>query len=102
MERDAWRWAWKTLNPPVTHLNLDVVRRTLTDHLEAYVISVDGRAGVPFLFDTVTGKPGSNRTPIFTSPNGPVSPPPYPEEQTPRQKEALAAWARRAGVQLDP
>ena len=102
MERDAWRWAWQTLNPPVMHLNLDVVRRTLTDHLEAHVISMDGRAGVPFLFDSVTGKPGSIRTPIFTGSGGPTSPPPYPEEQTPEQKAELAAWARSVGVDLDP
>jgi hypothetical protein len=102
VERDAWRWAWQTLNPPVMHLNLDLVRRTLTDHLEAHVISVDGRAGVPFLFDAVTGKPGSNRTPVFTGPSGPISPPPYPEEQTPEQKAELAAWARSVGVDLDP
>jgi hypothetical protein len=102
MERDAWRWAWQTLDPPVMHLNLDVVRRTLTDHLEAHVISTDGRAGVPFLFDAVTGKPGSNRTPIFNGPSGPASPPPYPEEQTPEQKSRLAAWARSVGVDLDP
>lgn len=102
MERDAWRWAWQTLNPPVMHLNLDVVRRTLTDHLEAHVISVDGRAGVPFLFDAVTGKPGSHRTPYFTGPGGPTSPPPYPQEQTPAQKAELAAWARSVGVNLDP
>lgn len=101
MERDAWRWAWQTLHPPVMHLDLDVVRRTLTDHLEAHVISVDGRAGVPFLFDAVTGKPGSRRTPVFTGPNGPASPAPYPEEQSPEQKAQLAAWARSVGVDLD-
>lgn len=102
MERDAWRWAWQTLNPPVMHLNLDVVRRTLTDHLEAHVISVDGRAGVPFLYDAVTGKPGSHRTPFFTGAGVPTSPPPYPQEQTPEQKLQLAAWARSVGVDLDP
>ncbi|HKO12425.1 MAG TPA: hypothetical protein VJV22_10670 [Acidobacteriaceae bacterium] len=102
MERDVWRWAWKTLNPPVTRLNLAVVRHTLTDHLEAHVISVDDRAGVPFLFDAVTGKPGSHRTPIFTGPSGPTSPPSYPEEETQGQKASLAAWARSVGVDLDP
>src|SRR6185312_2126182 len=96
------RWAWKTLNPPVAHLNLAVVRHTLTDHLEAHVISVDDRAGVPFLFDAVTGKPGSHRTPIFTGPSGPTSPPPYPEEETQEQKASLEAWARSVGVDLDP
>ena len=102
MERDAWRWAWQTLNPPVMHLKLDVVRRTLTDHLQAHVISMDGRAGVPFLFDAVTGKPGSIRTPIFTGADGPTSPPPYPEEPSPEQRAELTAWARGVGIDLDP
>ncbi len=101
MERAAWRWAWHTLNPPIRHLNLDAVRRAETNQLESHVISVDGRAGVPFLFDAVTGKPGSFRTPNFTAPGGPVSRPPYPQEQTPEQKDALAAWARSVGVNLD-
>jgi hypothetical protein len=102
MERDSWRWAWQILKPQIMHLNLDVVRRTLTNHLEAHVITADGRAGVPFLFDAVTGKPGSFRTPIFIGTGTPVSPPPYPEEQSPDQKRALAAWARSVGVNLDP
>ncbi len=101
MERAAWRWAWQSLNPPVMHLDLDVVRRTLTDHLEAHVIEVDGRAGVPFLYDAVTGKPGSVRTPMYMA-NGPVPPRPYAEEQTPEQKAELQAWASSVGVDLDP
>ena len=61
MERDAWRWAWQTLKPPAMHLDLEAVRRVLTDHLDDHVLTVDGRAGVPFLFDAVTGNPGSYR-----------------------------------------
>ena len=102
MERNAWRWAWQTLSPPVMHLDLDLVRRTLTDHLEAHVIQTDGRAGVPFLYDAVTGKPGSIRTPIYATGGTPVPPPPYPEEQSPEQKAELQAWARSVGVDLDP
>jgi len=102
MERDAWRWAWQALKPPVMRLDVDLVRRTLTDHLEAHVIQVDGRAGVPFLFDAVTGKPGSIRTPRYSAAGPPVPPPSYPEEQTPEQKAELEAWARSVGVDLDP
>ena len=59
MERDAWRWAWDTLKPPPMRLDLEVVRRVLTDHLDGHVLTVDDRAGVPFLFDAVNGNPGS-------------------------------------------
>jgi hypothetical protein len=102
VERDAWRWAWQTLNPPAMHLDLNLVRRTLTDHLEAHVIQLNGRAGVPFLYDVVTGKPGSIRTPIYATGGTPVPPRPYPEEQSPEEKKALQAWARSVGVDLDP
>jgi hypothetical protein len=27
VERDAWRWAWQILSPPLMHLDLDLVRR---------------------------------------------------------------------------
>jgi hypothetical protein len=101
VERGAWRWAWQTLNPAVMPLDLNLVRRTLTDHLEAHVIEVNGRAGVPFLYDVVTGKPGSIRTPIYATGGASVPPRPYPEEQSPEQKAELQAWAQSVGVDLD-
>ena len=61
MERDAWRWAWETLKPKTTPVDIEVVRRTLLDHLEAHVVTVEGRTGVPFFYDAVTGQPGSYR-----------------------------------------
>lgn len=61
MERNAWRWAWQTLDPKVTPIDVEVARRALIDHLADRVLVVDGRAGIPFVIDSVSGKPGSFR-----------------------------------------
>ena len=61
MERDAWRWAWQTLKPKATPVDVEVVRRTLIDHLADRVLTVEDRAGVPFVIDAVSGRPGSFR-----------------------------------------
>ena len=108
VERDAWRWAWQTLNPPVMHLDLEIVRRELTDHLANHVLTVDDRAGVPFLFDAVTGNPGSYRNwsryrnsfpaPPQRPPNTPVT----AHELSPEKSVELATWARTVGVYVDP
>ncbi len=98
VERGAWRWAWQTLKPAVMPLDLSLVRRTLTDHLRPTSLRLTGRAGVPFLYDVVTGKPGSIRTPIYATGGAPVPPRPYPEEQTAEEKTELQAWARSVGV----
>ena len=108
MERNVWRWAWQTLKPPVMHADLEVIRRVLTDHLEAHVLTADGRAGVPFLFDAVTGNPGSYRNwnryrDSFPAPppraaNTPVT----AHELSPEKSAELAAWARTADVPVDP
>ena len=78
VERDAWRWAWQTLNPPLMYPDMDLVRRVLTDHLADHVLSADGRTGVPFLFDAVTGNPGSYRNWAQVSGFFPVPPPAPP------------------------
>jgi|SRR6185312_1803617 len=44
MVRDSWRWAWETLKPPPMKLDLDVVRRVLTTHLDNHVLTVDDRS----------------------------------------------------------
>ena len=54
--RDAYRWAWSTLKPQVTYLDLPLVQRTLIDFLEARIVSVDGRTGIPYLLDARTGE----------------------------------------------
>jgi hypothetical protein len=57
LEREAWRWAWQSLQPKVTPVDVEVVRRTLVDHLSDRVLTVDGRSGVPFELDSVTARP---------------------------------------------
>ena len=57
MERDAWRWAWQSLNPKVTPINVEAARRALLDHLSDRVQTVDDRTGIPFEFNAVNGSP---------------------------------------------
>ncbi len=107
MECNAWRWAWQSLKPPVMHLDLEVVRRALTDHLDAHVVTLEDRAGVPFLFDAVNGKPGSyrnwNRYPnsFPTPPRRPANMPVTAHELDPEKSAELAAWAKNAGIDVD-
>ncbi len=108
MERDAWRWAWDTLKPPAMHLDLEVVRHALTDHLDSHVLNVDGRSGVPFLFDAVTGNPGSYRNwnryrdSFPAPPRRPANMPVTAHELDPDKSAELAAWALPLGVHVDP
>src|SRR5665213_1346879 len=62
--RDAWRWAWDTLNPPILDLDVDLVRRVLLDHLEASAMTIDGRTGMPFVLNTMQEMTQWNRTMI--------------------------------------
>ena len=62
--RDAWRWAWETLNPPVLDLDVNLVRRVLLDHLEASAMTIDGRTGMPFVLNTMQEMTQWNRTMI--------------------------------------
>jgi hypothetical protein len=104
MERDVWRWAWQILKPKVTPLELEVVRRTLTDHLADRVLTVGDRAGIPFVIDAVSGRPGSFRPafmrmfrPPSAAPGGP------PNATTPGfDIEDLAKWAKCIGIDVDP
>ena len=108
MERDAWRWAWRALKPPVMHLDLEIVRRALTDHLDDHVLHVNGLAGVPFLFDVVTGNPGSYRNwnryrhSFPTPPSRPTNTPITAHELSPERSVELADWARTVGIHVDP
>ena len=53
LTRNAWRWAWNTLKPAVTYIDVDLVRRVLTDHLVAQAATIDGRTAIPFVLSTV-------------------------------------------------
>ena len=57
MERDTWRWAWECLNPKIYPIDVDVVRRTLLDHLSSLVLTVEDRTGIPFEYNAVDGSP---------------------------------------------
>ena len=108
MERDTWRWAWQTLKPPLMHLDLETARRVLIDHLDDHVLTLDGLAGIPFLFDAVTGNPGSYRNwnryrdSFPTPPRRPANTPITAHELSPAKSAELAGWARALGVRVDP
>ncbi len=51
--RNTWRWAWNTLNPAVTYIDVEQVRRVLIDHLEAQAATIDGRTAIPFVLSTM-------------------------------------------------
>jgi hypothetical protein len=64
LTRDAWRWAWNTLNPPVNYIDVEQVRRVLLDHLQAQAVTIDGRTGIPFARSTVVDTANWNWTMI--------------------------------------
>ncbi|MGA9033686.1 MAG: hypothetical protein WB402_14320, partial [Sulfuricaulis sp.] len=50
--RNAWRWAWSTLKPAVTPIDVEQMRRLLIDHLAAQAATIDGRTAIPFAVAT--------------------------------------------------
>jgi hypothetical protein len=55
MTRNAWRWAFDELKPTIKPIDMEQVRRVLTDHMAAQAVTIDGRTGIPFAvatFDT--------------------------------------------------
>lgn len=55
LTRNSWRWAWNSLKPAVNPVDVELVRRVLTDHLASQAVTIDGRTGIPFAvatFDT--------------------------------------------------
>ena len=97
MERDAWRWAWRCFNPKVTPVDVEVVRRTLIDHLADRVLTVDGRAGVPFVIDAVSGKPGSFRPAIIAKRYRILD----GAGRKTNQNHELFEWAKSIGIDID-
>lgn len=61
MERDAWRWAWESLDPKVTPMDVEVMRTALMDHLADRVQTVDDRSGIPYQANTLTGRANSTK-----------------------------------------
>jgi hypothetical protein len=51
--RNAWRWAWSTLKPAITYIDVEQMRRVLTDHLMAQATTIGGRTAIPFVLSTV-------------------------------------------------
>jgi hypothetical protein len=51
--RNTWRWAWKKLNPAVTPIDIEQMRRVLTDHLAAQAATIEGRTAIPFVISTM-------------------------------------------------
>ncbi len=102
MERDAWRWAWQTLKPKVSPLDLEVVRRTLVDHLADRVLTVEDRAGIPFVIDAVSGKPGSFRPALMRMSRPPNAAPAGPPSAAAFDPVDLAKWAKTIGIDMDP
>ena len=54
LTRNAWRWAWNTLNPAITYIDIEQMRRVLTDHMAAQAATIDGRTAIPFVLNTVS------------------------------------------------
>ncbi len=62
LTRNAWRWAWGTLKPAVSYIDVEQMRRVLTDHLEANAATIDGRTAIPFVLNTISDQKQWNWT----------------------------------------
>lgn len=51
--RNTWRWAWKELKPAITTIDIEQMRRVLTDHLAAQAATIEGRTAIPFAVATI-------------------------------------------------
>jgi hypothetical protein len=52
----TYRWAWATLNPQVTYIDLAAYNKVLVDFLATRALTIDGRTGWPYLVNTHTGE----------------------------------------------
>ncbi len=109
MQRETWRWAWQTLNPKVKTVDVELMRVALLDHLADRVLTYEGRAGIPFVVDSVSGKPGSFRPTVGRrgggpGPGGTNAAPGFGGRGggAPQQNQELADWAKTLGIDLDP
>ena len=69
LTRNAWRWAWQILAPAVNYHDIEVVRRTLIDHLSERVVTIEGRTGIPFIVSTKTGEVWGDTDGRWNDPN---------------------------------
>jgi hypothetical protein len=54
VSRNSWRWAWNTLRPAVSYIDVEQMRRVLTDHMAAQAATINGRTAIPFVLNTVS------------------------------------------------
>jgi hypothetical protein len=54
--KDTYRWAWATLNPAVTYIDLAKYQKVLIDFLASRALEIDGRTGWPYLVNAHTGE----------------------------------------------
>jgi hypothetical protein len=54
--RNAWRWAYDTLKPPVTWQDISLIQRSIIDVLASQVATVGDRAGIPNFISSVPGE----------------------------------------------
>lgn len=60
--RNSWRWAWNTLKPAVKPIDVEQMRRVLTDQLVDLANTIDGRTAIPFVVNTITDERQWNYT----------------------------------------
>ncbi len=51
--RNSWRWAWNTLNPEVYPIDVEQMRRILTDQLVSQAVTIEGRTAIPFVISAM-------------------------------------------------
>lgn len=45
--KNAWRWAWQTLNPQVNKQDIELARKSIVDMLAEQVETINGHSGIP-------------------------------------------------------
>lgn len=64
--KNAWRWAWKTLNPQVNTQDIELARKSLVDMLAESVETIKGHSGIPNSKPAIaTGMPTSDRKTVM-------------------------------------
>ncbi len=49
---NSWRWAWNTLKPATIPINIEQMRRILTNQLVSVAATINGRTAIPFAIAT--------------------------------------------------